>query len=154
MNKKKIIFLSLLIVLIAGGCQTKGESGVEGDELGSVTASLTEYNFSVEGGSVTITFSGMAGVFVRRASDSKGIPLPMMIYDFPEGEFLKILFAHNGYPFSMTKSSWFQIMHKTPFETVIDVQPSTSGNERWIHLVVGTCFSGHGPPITITQSAE
>ena len=150
---KKIIFLSMLIIAVmASGCSKEKEPN---DGI-VITPSLTEYNFSAEEGSVTVTFDTAAIVIVFTATDSKGVQLPVLALETPEDERVRYYYFDNDYPFvMMIKASWFQITQKTPSKIVIDVQPNTSGNERWIDIAIGAAkLSGACASIKITQSAE
>jgi hypothetical protein len=149
---KKVIFLSLIITVITSGCNKCEATDDDGNRL--VIPSFTTHNFGVEGGSVTLTGDVDWGIDFIEATDSKGVP--MAYRELPDDdEFLEVIHGNIGERTHLdikVKTSWATITRKTLYEVVIDVQPNTSGNERWIsiHMV----HRAGGVPVKITQSAE
>jgi hypothetical protein len=151
---KKILFLSLLIVMIASGGCSKNENE---PYYKTVNPSFTTYNFDAEGGSVTLIGDiGWAIGFIREVTDSKGVQLPVLIDDFPEGEFFELIFGDLEGEYSLLKvlTSWATITRETIYKAVIDVQPNTSENERKISFEMSPHGAAGGVSIKITQSAE
>jgi len=95
MNTKTLFSCMVLGVLFASTALLNGcGSNNEDEPYRTVNPSFTTHHFDAEGGSVTLTgdIDWAIGV-IRDVTDSKGVQLPVLIDDFPEGEFLEIIFG-------------------------------------------------------------
>ena len=130
---KKIPYLYLFIALAITACETPA-----GGCSHPIRASLTEYNFGAEGGSVIITvedsFWWIGGVNSDPFSEK---------FEITRDSSWRIL---------KIEADWFTISKESQHTLIVEVLPNVSETERWIHfgLEAGNCYLG----IRITQSAE
>ena len=150
---KKLMYL-LFFAMFVFACENGPEQNCEEEQeckevlvgfciYDPIQPSLTEYHFEAEGGSITITTQGywwFSGFYWTDFNwfDAEITTDPE---DFPgEGEIFKI------------ETEWFAVSKEDRNTILVEVQPNTTGNERWIgiFLHVIKCHLD----ITITQSAE